>query len=136
MTENEVVDSVERWLTQGGWTVGGACRNTQRGDDLAAVLGDGSRLYVECKGAVSLHGNDLDSWKNAAMAVFGAIKDTEELRPGASHAIAVPDTQAYRRTIGGLNDFFVRQRVSIFWVLPDGRVQQEGAPIAHTRGRG
>src|SRR5690606_10658633 len=104
MTENEVVDCIERWLRDRGFTIQGTCKNTARGDDVAATARDGARLFVECKGSISRQSNPLDSWHNAAMAIFGAIKDTEELRPEHRHAIAVPDTEQYRRTIGRLDN--------------------------------
>ena len=123
MTENEVVDCVAAWLTRSGAEVVSTAKGRRRGDDVAASLPNGSRLFVECKGSVG------DDWKCAAMAVFGAIKDTEELRPDATHAIAVPDDESYRRTIGRLDGFFVRQRIVVIWVQADGQVKLEGSPL-------
>lgn len=128
LTENEVVDHVANWLKAAGWHIDKTCHDTARGDDIAATHSDGSKIFVECKGAVSRQGNELDSWDRSAMAIFGAIKETEQLRPTERHAIAVPDTEAYRKTIGSLNSFFVRQNISVLWVQPNGDVFATGAP--------
>lgn len=128
MTENDVVDTVACWLEKRGCRIEKTCKDTARGDDIAAVFENGSRLFVECKGSVSKRNNELDSWLNSAMAVFGAIKDTEEKRPNARHGIAVPDTEKYRNALEPLNDFFLRQKISVFFVHPDGHVREAGAP--------
>ena len=72
-TENEVVDYVVDWLKLNGCHIDSTCHDTQRGDDVAATLPDGTQLFVECKGAISRkHGGKLDDWQSSAMAVFGA----------------------------------------------------------------
>jgi hypothetical protein len=129
MTEDNVVDTLAEWLGKRGCQINRIAHGTQRGDDVDATLVDGRSLFVECKGAVSKHGNPLGSWECAAMAFFGAIKQTEELRPSALHAIAIPDTGWYRKTIAPLHGFCARQRITVFWVQPDGHVLQEGARI-------
>lgn len=128
MTENEVVDAVAVWLQRHGCTIEKTCKDTARGDDIAAKCKDGSELFVECKGSISRRDNELDSWLNSAMAVFGAIKDIEEKRPNARHAIAIPDTDKYRAAIEPLNKFFVRQKISVLFVHPSGHVRHIGAP--------
>ncbi len=102
--------------------------NTAKGDDIAAVLKDGTRLFVECKGSISPRGNQLDCWEKAALAIFGAIVDTETHRPADRHAIAVPDTEMYRATLQRLGTFLVRQAITLLWVRPDGSILVDGAP--------
>jgi len=128
MTENEVVDHVARWLADAGHRIDSTCHNTSKGDDIAATLRDGTTLFIECKGALSRQGAQLDCWKSAALAVFGAIVDTETNRPEHKHAIAFPDTPLYRATFERTGGFLARQSVTLLWVGADGSVSMAGAP--------
>lgn len=128
LTENMVVILLISWLESNG------CKrleepklNNARGDDIKVMLPDGQNLIVECKGAVSRSGKMLSDWCNSAMAVFGAIKETEEKRPGDLHAIAIPDTTKYQTTMKPLDSFLERQGIVLFWVQQDGGVQVAGA---------
>ena len=135
LTEDEVVDLAVSFLEEHGYKIDGTCKNTARGDDIAATFVDGSRLFVECKGAISRQGNELDAWLNSAMAVFGAIKESEQLRPEHRHAIAVPDIESYRKTLGPLNAFFAREKITLLWVQASGSVSVEGASNHLLQGR-
>ncbi|WP_107433583.1 hypothetical protein [Stenotrophomonas maltophilia] len=128
LTENDVVTITASWLEEHGFRLTEPLKlNRRKGDDIAAMRGDGTRLFVECKGAVSLTGNVLHDWYNAAMAMFGAIRETEGERKLDLHAIAVPDTIPYRKTLGSLEAFMARQGILLFWVHGNGEVLLGGA---------
>lgn len=128
LTENQVVDSVASWLTGIGFRLSEPVKHgRQRGDDIAAASKDGRLVFVECKGSISQAGNQLKDWDYSAMAVFGALKETEEKRPEDLHAIAVPSTARYKMTLGPLEPFLERQKIALFWVHADGRVVVGGA---------
>ena len=129
LTENEVVRFMAEWLRKNKFEVIKEKYNTQRGDDIEAVSANRANLLVECKGSISKFGNKLNDWNNSAMAIFGAIKEIEEIRKNDQHAIAVPNTEPYRKTIGRLNSFLVRQGIIIFWVDKDGGVTQTGSAL-------
>lgn len=133
LTENKVVEFTAAWLETNGFKLTQKPKiNTQAGDDISAISKNGVHLFVECKGSVSKLNNQLKDWDSAAMAIFGAIKDTEEKRPSDRHAIAIPNTEPYRKTIGQLNSFFAKQRISVLWVDKDGLVTPTGAPLPET----
>lgn len=133
LTENKVVELTAAWLKKQGFELTQEPKiNTQTGDDISVVSKHGVHLYVECKGSVSKRNNQLDDWKSAAMAIFGSIKEIEEKRPCDRHAISIPNTEPYRKTIGQLNFFFARQGISIFWVDKDGFITLTGAPLPET----
>ena len=128
LTENEVVKVVSDWLQRIGYTMlKDPCFDTAKGDDISATSPDGSELYVECKGSISKKGNMLSDWVSSAMAVFGAIVETAHKRPKHIHAIAVPATEPYKRTLEPLRDFFIKQDITLIWVNKDGTVSVDGA---------
>ena len=129
LTENEVVDHVKAWLESNGYRIDSFRKDTARGDDIAATHTDGSRIFIECKGSISKHGNESDAWQKSAMAVFGAIKETEQIRPTNQHGIAIPDTAEYRKILEPLDSFFMRQKISLFWVQANGNVSPAGVSI-------
>ncbi|MFV7511507.1 hypothetical protein ACNPM2_03830 [Stenotrophomonas geniculata] len=128
LTENDVVTITVEWLEQHGFSCTEPPKlNRRKGDDIAVLGPDGTRLFVECKGAVSLAGNVLNDWGNAAMAMFGALRETEGGRKLDLHAIAVPDTGPYRKTLGPLEAFMARQGILLLWVHGTGEVFLGGA---------
>jgi len=129
LTENDVVEYVVTWLTEKRYAINGTCKNTARGDDIAATSPSGDKLFVECKGSISRHGNRLDEWHNTAMALFGAIVETEHKRPNDTHVIAVPHTHAYHSLFDPLikSGFLIRQRIVLFWVHANGGIDVLGA---------
>ena len=129
LTENEVVECAASWLEHQGFIIMQKRTNTAKGDDIIArKLPDGKALNIECKGAQSLHGNQLDTWKNAAYALFGAVIEVEYKRPSELHAIAIPDIDSYRNMLNGLKEFFSRQQISLLWISENGAVDVWYAP--------
>lgn len=128
LTEDEVVIFVSKWLEKTrGFNIEKICLGTAKGDDISAVSPNGVELYVECKGSISKNGGTRSDWDSSAMAVFGAIVQTAHKRPEHTHAIAVPETEPFKRTLGPLCDFFIKQGITLFWVKKDGTVTVDGA---------
>jgi hypothetical protein len=131
LTEDDVVDAMAAHLTADGWTIIRALRTTEQGVDLEAVRGD-ERLLLEAKGGRSLNSRSARFGDNfttvqqrdhvaKAVAVACALRSRD---PGASVAIALPDTPTHRRRVEAVRYALGLLRVSAYVVHPDRRVEQ------------
>ena len=124
LTEDQVVDVTRHWLERQGWEIKSYCHGTAKGDDILAVSPDGNILSVECKGAISPRttqpflGNYI--WKSISGALFNTIRCIEEADPTKRYAMAFPDKMEFRELTKSLREFYKRNNVYMFWVLPDG----------------
>lgn len=129
LTEDDVVRYTVTWLERCGFRmVKPPCFGRSKGDDVSAVNDNGVEIYVECKGAISKSGNKLHDWQNAAMAIFGAIVETEFRRPSKRLAIAVPETASYRTMLDPSRNFLARKSITLLWVRQGGEIIVDGAP--------
>lgn len=116
LTENDLVDAMRSWLEADGYSIKSYCYDTQRGDDIHAVDSNGKDLFVECKGAFSKAGNELNHWRNASGSFFNALRDAVHFRPTAMHAIAVPDIKPFHDLFDCLRDTLDQNGIAVFWV--------------------
>jgi hypothetical protein len=116
LTENDVVDAMCEWLERNGLRVESYCKDSKPGDDIHAVDEHGRNLFVECKGAVSKSGNNLNHWANVAGCFFNAVRDAVVLRPADTHAIAIPDIAELHGLLDGLVDTLLGLGIAVFWV--------------------
>lgn len=124
ITENHVKDAVARWLKKEGFGDVTARLDTRQGFDVEGISSKaGKRLAVECKGETEARNQWDRAWRNVAYALFNAIKKTEDPQNPDDVAIALPDTRNYRDRMHGLQAFCARQKIAVYWVSEDGRVQ-------------
>jgi hypothetical protein len=123
ITEDDVKNGVAALLKRRGFKTVEVRLGTRKGPDVEAVNPDsGRRLVVECKGETEAANQWDRSWRNASGALFNAIRLTEKFDDDV--AIALPDTDDYRRRMGSLEEFCARQGISVYWVAEDGAVRQ------------
>ena len=129
ITENVVKNAVATWLKQRGFRSVEARLGTSRGFDVEGVNPTSSkRLVVECKGETDAPNQWDRAWRNVSHALFNTIKKMEDRQNLDEVAVAMPDTQNYRRRMEGLQAFCERQRIEVYWVSEDGAVQPWEAP--------
>lgn len=123
LTEDEIVELLMQHLVSQSWTIESFCLGQQRGYDIVATR-SGKRLYVEAKGAKS---SDNSPTKKRKFFDSGQIKDhfgkalvksleTRIKYPNALVAIAHPEDEDIRRTIGGTIDLLEKIGIIHFWV--------------------
>jgi hypothetical protein len=81
-----------------------------------------SRLAIECKGESNAKNQWDNAWRNVSHALFNLIKDTENPDNKDDIAMALPDTNDYRRRMDGLQIFCKKQRIAVYWVSASGEV--------------
>lgn len=123
MTEDEVKRAIKRYLLGRGFANVRARFGTAKGIDVEGVdPSSGKRLAVECKGETNAVNQWDTAWRNAAQAMFYALRATERRANSDAIALAFPKTQDYRRRMKGLRKFCARQRITVFWVGKRGQV--------------
>lgn len=124
ITEDDVKNAVATWLKQRVFKNVEPRFGTSQGFDVEGVSSmSGKRLVVECKGETDASNQWDRAWRNVSHALFNAVKKTEDRENLDDVAVALPDTQNYRRRMGGLQAFCERQNIAIFWVAEDGTVR-------------
>lgn len=98
LTEDDVIDAVQDYLTQRGWQIITRARASQRGEDLVAEKDD-HRVVVEAKGAGSSKagtarfGQEFNAGQVFDHVAKAVLKALRVVTAGASQgAIALPAT--------------------------------------------
>lgn len=123
LTEDEIVKMLMQHLVSQSWTIESFCLGQQRGYDIVATR-SGKRLYVEAKGAKA---SDNSPTKKRKFFDSGQIKDhfgkalvksleTRIKYPNALVAIAHPEDEDIRRTIGNTITLLEKIGIMHFWV--------------------
>jgi len=123
LTEDETVTILMEYLKSDSWTIESYCLGQQRGYDIVATRAN-DRLYIEAKGAKA---SNQSPTKRRSYFDSGQIKDhfgkaivksleTKIEHPNALVAIAHPDDQDIRRTIGGTIPLIGKLGIMHFWV--------------------
>lgn len=130
LTEDEVVRILSDKLQMEGWKIVNQCFGQTRGNDIEAVK-DGRILIVEAKGAKS---NDYSPTKKRESFDSGQIKThfgkamvkimTEiEKNPNHLYAIAHPDDELIRKTIGKIIPQLEKLNIKHYWIKKDDKIQ-------------
>jgi hypothetical protein len=124
ITEDKVKKAVEGWLENRGFKEVKARLGTEKGHDVEGVSPvSGKKLVVECKGETDAPNQWDRAWRNACYALFDSIKGIENPQNVDEVAMALPDTENYRKRMQGLQAFCKRQRIAVYWVSEDDMVQ-------------
>lgn len=129
LTEDETITILADYLKKSGWTIDSFCLGQKHGKDIVASKGT-TTLVVEAKGA---RAGDNSPTKRREHFNSGQIKthfgkalvkvpDEKYLNPKNKFAIAHPDDNDIRRTIGHLTPFLKTLGIKHFWVSADGTV--------------
>jgi hypothetical protein len=132
LTEDETVTILIEFLKQSNWIIDSFCLGQTHGNDIVASKSN-TTLIVEAKGA---RASDNSPTKRRKHFDSGQIKthfgkaivkvlDQKYLNPKNKFAIAHPDDNDIRRTIGHLTPFLKNLGIKHFWVSADGTVIEE-----------
>jgi hypothetical protein len=128
LTEDDVIDSVCRYLKRAGWRIDSCAKTTERGYDIAARLRPALKLFVEAKGETSnrassaRYGKPFSSSQfqdHVAKAFYSAAAS---IGVGQAAAIALPDNKDHRKYIDKVQKAIKKLGIWVFWVASDRRV--------------
>lgn len=123
LTEDEVVEILSKELENDGWTIINQCFGQSKGNDIEATK-NGETLIVEAKGAKS---NDYSPTKKRDFFNSGQIKShfgralvkimsDIEKNPNYKYAIAHPDDELIKKTIGKIIPQLEKLNIKHYWV--------------------
>ena len=123
LTEDEVVEILSKELENDGWTIINQCFGQSKGNDIEATK-NGETLIVEAKGAKS---NDYSPTKKREFFNSGQIKShfgralvkimsDIEKNPNYKYAIAHPDDELIKKTIGKIIPQLEKLNIKHYWV--------------------
>lgn len=123
LTEDEVVEILSKELENNGWTIINQCFGQSKGNDIEATK-NGETLIVEAKGAKS---NDYSPTKKRDFFNSGQIKShfgralvkimsDIEKNPNYKYAIAHPDDELIKKTIGKIIPQLEKLNIKHYWV--------------------
>lgn len=132
LTEDETIEILISHLKQDGWKIVDYCLGQTHGEDIVASKSD-TILVVEVKGA---RAGDNSPQKKREHFKSGQIKShfgsalvkilgEKYLNPQRKFAIAHPNDEDIKKTIGHLIPFLERLGITHYWVSGDGAVSEE-----------
>ncbi len=132
LTEDKTIEILLNYLESQKWNIESYCLGQQRGFDIVATK-EKEKLIIEVKGAKA---NDKSPTKKRKYFDSGQIKDhlgkaivksleTINEFPYAQIAIAHPDDEYIRKTIGGIINNINKLGIIHFWVNKNGEVITE-----------
>jgi hypothetical protein len=125
ISEDTVKNLLAAWLRRRGFRNVTVRAGTTPGNDVEAIAPtSGKRLVVECKGEAGTTRQRDRAWRNAAFALFEAIKKTEGHGKREDVAVAFPDTETYRGRMRRVREFCARQKIIVYWVSANGAVRR------------
>ncbi|SOC15096.1 hypothetical protein SAMN05880501_10834 [Ureibacillus xyleni] len=135
ITENKLIDALEEYFTEHGFSVITKAKNRAPGIDLA-LFKNGVTLYIEAKGSVR---NEYDtdptikpftrnSVRNYVRKQITKLMEREEKGDGknAFYIAAWPETPTYREEVNKKAKALSRLGYLHFWVQEDWSVKIEG----------
>ncbi|MBK8786377.1 MAG: hypothetical protein IPN43_07730 [Chitinophagaceae bacterium] len=132
LTEDETVSILAGYLKQSGWAINSFCLGQKHGTDIIASKPN-TTLVVEAKGAKAGNNSptkrrehfDSGQIKTHFGKALVKILDEKYHNPKNKFAIAHPDDEDIKRTIGHLIPFLRTLGIKHFWVSGDGTVIEE-----------
>ena len=124
LTENDVVSAVSSFLESQGYTIDQALSTSQKGIDIEATKPDGTRCFVEAKGATSskagsrrygIEFNHNQIKTHIAVALLKSFQ-TLQLHPTSEVAIALPGNKGHRKVVDSMSTPLKRLGVNIYLV--------------------
>ncbi len=133
--ESDVISSVCEYLELQGYEIIQRLSESERGDDIIAIGGDGHRCFIEAKGETSSvktsrnYGNAFSTQQirtHVAMAFYRAVQ-MKETNPDASQiGIALPDNSGHQQQVEKIMRTLALLSIEVFWVTSDGAVRVVG----------
>lgn len=127
LDENAVIAAACEDLESRGYEIEQRLHTTQRGVDVIARAPDGTRLFIEAKGATSSRQTSRNYGKpygsaevriNVAEAFYTAAALAGERRDGVASAVAFQDDALHRRYVEPLLPACAALGIEVLWVEP------------------
>ena len=131
LTENETVKILANYLKKNGWVITKLCLGRERGNDITASKSN-KTLVVEAKGAKpndDTPGRKKEYFSSGQIKIHhgeAIVKILEEKykNPAYQFAIAHPDDEDIRKSIGHLIPFLKKLDIKHYWVSKNGSVTE------------
>lgn len=132
LTENEVIEYLEIWLKNNGWTITKTSKNQSHGIDILAQK-ELETLIIEAKGSKGSPDSPTTKRKqfspgqlntHLGVALVKILKE-KHLHPTAKIAIAHPDDEYIRNCLKDVINEIKKFNVIFFWVKSSEDVTQE-----------
>jgi len=132
LTEDETVEILMKHLEKDGWRIESHCLGQTHGCDIIALKLE-KKLFIEVKGA---RAGDNSPTKKREYFDSGQIKnhfgkaivktlEDKYLNPKSKFAIAHPNDNQIRATIGHLTPFLKTMGIKHYWVSKNGNVEED-----------
>jgi len=129
LTEDETILILIDHLKENDWKIESYCLGQQKGNDIVAKK-DKETLIIEAKGAKA---SDNSPTKKREKFSSGQIKthfgkalvkilDEKYLNPNAQFAIAQPDDNDIRKSVGHIIPFLKQLEINHYWVSSDSKI--------------
>ena len=125
LRESDVVSSVCRYLKERGYKITQELTETEKGDDIVAIAGDGRNCLIEAKGETSSkresrkYGKAFSSSQvgvHVAKAFYKAVEMSERNSRMCKVGIALPATQEHKKRIEKIAKTLEQLSIEVFWV--------------------
>lgn len=131
-TEDEIVKILIEHLNLNGWAIDSYCLGQTHGNDIVASKVN-AKLIIEAKGAKASNNSptkkreyfDSGQIKTHFGKALVKVLGEKHLDPTSKFAIAHPDDNDIRKTIGHLTPFLKTLGIKHFWVSADGTVIED-----------
>lgn len=133
INENEVIEKLNVWLNNNGYTVNSYLKTTERGIDIAATKGN-HKYLIEAKGAISANKNSARSQigfspnqvkTHISVAIRQCMEQLNKNEENTIIAMALPDDKNHRKVINNIAKPLNELKIKIFWVNENGKVSSE-----------
>ena len=124
LTENDVVSAVSSFLESQGYTIDQALSTSQKGIDIEATKPDGTRCFVEAKGATSSkpgsnrYGIEFNSNQIKTHIGVALLKSFQTLQshPASEVVIALPGNEGHRKVIDSMYTPLKNSGINVYLV--------------------
>jgi hypothetical protein len=131
-TENDVIDAVCKYLIENNYSITQQLTTSQTGVDIVAVAENGTKCFVEAKGATSSkptsnkYGKEFDKSQvktHVGVALVAAFKIKNEF-PNSESIIALPDNQNHVALIQSMKTPIIGSGIQVMFVSNNGAIRQ------------
>lgn len=135
LSESDVISSVCKHFELQGYEIVQRLAETEQGDDIIAMDGDGNKCFIEAKGETSSkktssrYGKAFSSSQigvHVAKAFYRAVQMKEENPDTSQVGIALPDTPGHQKKVAKIKGTLALLSIEVFWVTSDGSIRTQG----------
>lgn len=131
LTENDVSDAVRKYLVANNYWITQQLTTNQTGVDIVAVAENGTKCFVEAKGATSSkptsnkYGKEFDKSQvktHVGVALVAAFKVKNEF-PNSESIIALPDNLNHVALIESMKASILASGIQVWFIADSGTIR-------------